>query len=106
MTDEQITAAYTAVKDKYGLADAEPMSTATQAATYGNEMKFNTLLFSLIAALLMLIYIWIRFEWRSGIMAVAALTIKVLVSFRYMRCSAFRFDDVYCGDSDGAWLLD
>lgn len=79
LTDEQITAAYTAVKDKYGLADAEPMSTATQAATYGNEMKFNTLLFSLIAALLMLIYIWIRFEWRSGIMAVAALTINVLV---------------------------
>lgn len=79
LTDEQIATAYTAVKDKYDLTDEEPMSTATQAATYGNEMKFNTLLYSLIAALLMLIYIWIRFEWRSGIMAVAALAINVLV---------------------------
>ena len=79
LTEEQQTAAFTAVKDKYGLADEAMMSVASQEASYGNEMKFNTLLFSLIAAVLMLIYISIRFEWRRGVMAVAALAINVLV---------------------------
>lgn len=79
LTEEQQTAAFTAVKDKYGLADEAMMSVSSQDASYGNEMKFNTLLFSLIAAVLMLIYISIRFEWKRGVMAVAALAINVLV---------------------------
>ena len=79
LTEEQKTAAFTAVKDQFGLADDAMLSASSQSASYGNEMKFNTLLFSIIAALLMLIYISIRFEWRSGIMAIVALTINVLV---------------------------
>lgn len=79
LNEEQQNKAFAAVKDKFGLEDSAKLSTSSQAASYGNEMKFNTLLFSFIAALLMLVYIWIRFEWRSGIMAVAALVINVLV---------------------------
>lgn len=79
LTEEQRTAAFEAVKSKYALADDAMLSTASQAASYGNEMKRNTLLFSIIAAILMLIYIAIRFEWKKGVMAVLALIINVLV---------------------------
>ena len=79
LTEEQQTAAFAAVRDQYGLTDEAMMSVSSQEASYGNEMKFNTLLFSLIAAVLMLIYISIRFEWKRGVMAVAALAINVLV---------------------------
>lgn len=79
LTEEQKTAAFNAVKEKYSLADEAMLATSSQSASYGNEMKTRTLLFSLIAALLMLVYITFRFEWRSGIMAVVALMINVLV---------------------------
>ena len=79
LNDEQKTAAFNAVKDKYGLSDEAMLATSSQSASYGNEMKTKTLLFSIIAALLMLIYITFRFEWRSAIMAVLALIINVLV---------------------------
>lgn len=79
LNEEQRSAAFEAVKNQYGLSDDAQFSTNNQSPSYGNEMKRNTLLFSLIAAVLMLIYITIRFEWRSGIMAVAALVINILV---------------------------
>ena len=55
------------------------LSYELQSASYGDEMKTKTLAFSLLAVLLMLIYVSIRFEWRSGIMAVSCLAINVLV---------------------------
>lgn len=79
LEEEQKTAAFNAVKEKYGLEDSAMLGTSSQSASYGNEMKFNTLLFSVIAALLMLVYIAFRFEWRSAIMAVLALIINILV---------------------------
>ncbi len=80
LTAETRDAAVKAVADKFGLdAETITVSHATQAATYGNEMKTRTLLFTLLAAALMLIYIWIRFEWKSGIMAVICLILNVLV---------------------------
>ncbi len=80
LTPEQRDAGIKAVADKHGLkAEEITLSSATQAATYGNEMKTRTLLFTLLAAILMLIYIWIRFEWKSGVMAVLCLIANVLV---------------------------
>ena len=79
LSEEQKNLAFDAVKNKYSLEDSALMSTASQNASYGNEMKRNTLLYSLIAAVLMLIYIAIRFEWKKGVMAVAALAINILV---------------------------
>lgn len=79
LTEEQRDAAFNAVKEKFSLEDSALLSTASQAASYGNEMKRNTLLFSLIAAVLMLIYISIRFEWKKAVMAVVALIINVCV---------------------------
>ena len=80
LTPEQRDAGVKAVADKHGLVAEEiTLSNATQAATYGNEMKTRTLLFTLLASILMLIYIWIRFEWKSGVMAVLCLVANVLV---------------------------
>ena len=53
LSEEQKTAAFNAVKEKYSLDDAAMLSSASQSSSYGNEMKRNTLLFSFIAAILM-----------------------------------------------------
>ncbi len=82
LTPEARDAGIKAIADKHGIDMASEgfvLSNATQAATYGNEMKTRTLLFSLLAAALMLVYIWIRFEFRSGLLAVCCLVINVLV---------------------------
>lgn len=82
LNDEQQKAAFEAVKQAFPQelqnVDYSQVSTSLQTASYGNEMKRKTLLFSLIAALAMLVYIIIRFEWRSAVMAVVSLTINVL----------------------------
>lgn len=82
MSDEQTIAAFEAVKAAFPeeLKDTEfgDVSNSLQTASYGNEMKRKTLMFSIIAALAMLIYIIIRFDWRSAVMAVVSLAINVL----------------------------
>ncbi len=79
INEEQRNLAFTAIKERFALEDSALLSTASQEASYGNEMKRNTLLYSFIAAILMLIYISIRFEWKKAIMAVVALIINVAV---------------------------
>ncbi len=82
LDDAQQKAAFEAVKAAFSQelanTDYSQVSTSLQTASYGNEMKRKTLMYSLIAALAMLIYIIIRFDWRSAIMAVVSLTINVL----------------------------
>ncbi len=82
LNDDQTKAAFEAVKAAFPeeLKDTtfNDVSNSLQTASYGNEMKRKTLLFSLIAALAMLIYIIIRFDWRSAIMAVVSLAINVI----------------------------
>ena len=68
------------LKEKYNLADdAKPMSVSTASASFGLEVQRKALLYTLIAIICILIYIAIRFEWRSAIMAVIALAINVVV---------------------------
>lgn len=82
LNDEQQKAAFEAIKaafpEELKDTDYSHVSTSLQTASYGNEMKRKTLMFSLIAAIAMLIYIIIRFDWRSAVMAVVALTVNVL----------------------------
>ncbi len=82
MNDEQTNAAFEAVKAAFAdeLKDTEfgDVSNSLQTASYGNEMKRKTLMFSIIAAIAMLIYILIRFDWKSAVMAVISLIINVL----------------------------
>lgn len=68
------------LKEKYNLADdAKPMSVSTASASFGLGVQRKALLYTLAAIICILIYIAIRFEWRSALMAVIALTINVLV---------------------------
>ena len=57
------------LKEKYGLSeDLEPISVSTASASFGMEVQRKAL-----------VYIAIRFEWRSAVMAVIALAINVVV---------------------------
>lgn len=68
------------LKEKYNLADdAQPSSVSTASASFGLEVQRKALLYTLIAIICILIYIAIRFEWRSAVMAVIALAINVVV---------------------------
>jgi preprotein translocase subunit SecF len=75
------TEIYSALKEKYNLQADSPMSTSSATASFGHQVQQKTLLYTLIAILLILVYIAIRFEWRSAIMAVIALAINILVMF-------------------------
>lgn len=82
-TDDNKTAQENVMKilrEKYNLAeDAQPMSVSTASASFGMEVQRKALLYTLLAIICILIYIAIRFEWRSAIMAVIALAINVVV---------------------------
>ena len=58
------------LKEKFNLAeDAAPTSVSTASASFGLEIQRKALLFTLLAIICILIYIAIRFEWRSAVMA-------------------------------------
>ncbi len=70
-----------AIKTKYSVDDAAFMSESTASASFGAEVQQKTLVFALIAILCILVYIAIRFEWISAIMAIIALAINVAVMY-------------------------
>lgn len=73
------TEIYSALKEKYGLQDEEPMSVTSASASFGNQIQRKALVFTLIAMLCILAYIALRFEWRSAIAAIIALFINLAV---------------------------
>ena len=60
-------------KEAYSLKDADLISVDTVTPTVGSEMTKNAIIAVAIAIVLMLIYIWLRFELFFGISAVLAL---------------------------------
>ena len=68
-----------ALKDKFGIGDEQLISSSTASASFGMEVQRKALMYTLLAIICILIYIAIRFEWRSAVMAVVALAINVLV---------------------------
>lgn len=70
---------FNALKDKYSLADEDLISVSSASASFGMEIQRKALLYTLLAIICILIYIAIRFEWRSAVMAVIALAINVLI---------------------------
>lgn len=79
LNSEQRDKATTALKEKYDLDDNAILSVDSVSATVGSELKRNALVGSLIAVLLMLVYISFRFEVLSGCAAVCALIHDVLI---------------------------
>lgn len=67
------------LKAKYSLGDEALMSVSSASASFGLEIQRKALLYTLLAIICILIYIAIRFEWRSAVMAVIALALNVLV---------------------------
>ena len=59
--------------------ESELVSVSSASASFGLNTQSKALLFTIIAIICILIYIAIRFEWRSAVMAVVALTINVLI---------------------------
>ena len=66
-----------AIKAKY--REEAIMSANSASASFGKQVQGKAFLFTAIAVLLILLYIAIRFEWRSAVMSVIALLINILV---------------------------
>lgn len=65
------------------------------AGTTSGEIIMNAFLSVLIASALMLVYIWIRFTWYSGIAAVIALVHDVLVMTAFVAIARIQINSSY-----------
>lgn len=87
----QTTPVETDVKDKIQSTLLEKFELPAEAvlqvdnvsATVGNELKTQALTATLIAAILMLLYITIRFEFKTGVSAIVALLHDVLIMLSF-----------------------
>jgi preprotein translocase SecF subunit len=77
--DDVKTEIFNALKEQYSLADEDLISVNSASASFGQEIQRKALLYTLLAIICILIYIAIRFEWRSAVMAVVALAINVVI---------------------------
>ena len=77
--DAQKDLLFSSLKEKYQLTKDAPMSVNSASASFGAEVQGKAFLYTLIAILLILLYIAFRFEWRSAIMAVLTLALNILV---------------------------
>jgi preprotein translocase subunit SecF len=67
------------IKEKYGIDDSAVLSLEKVGPTVGGELTRNAIYAIAIACVLMLTYIWIRFEIRFGVAAIIALVHDVLI---------------------------
>lgn len=67
------------IKEKYGIDDSAVLSLEKVGPTVGGELTRNAIYAIAIACVLMLIYIWIRFEIRFGVAAIIALVHDALI---------------------------
>lgn len=79
LTDEQIKQLYSDIKTKYNLKAEAPLSTERLVPSIGKELTRSALISSIIAIIGILIYVTIRFEFKSGIAAVVALVHDLLI---------------------------
>ena len=71
------------MKDTFDLTDKSLLAVEQFSPSVGNLLKMNSLRALMIATLGMLVYIIIRFEWKFGIAAVAALLHDVLIMIAF-----------------------
>lgn len=77
--DEQKNLIFSSLKEQYGLTAEVPMSVNSASASFGSEVQGKAFIYTLIAIICILLYIALRFEWRSAIMAVLSLALNILV---------------------------
>lgn len=71
--------AFAALQAKYNLKDSALISASNTDPSFGNEVQGKAVAFTLLAILFILIYIIFRFDLKSGVMAIFALVLNVLV---------------------------
>jgi len=69
----------TAILEEYSLPEEAILQVDNVSATVGGELKAQALQAALIAAVLMLVYITIRFEMRTGLAAIICLIHDILI---------------------------
>lgn len=79
LTDEQSEKVWEAFKEKYSLEDTDRLSVQNVSPTIGKELGKNAVIACILAVILMLIYISVRFEFLSGVAAIIALIHNVLI---------------------------
>ncbi len=77
--EEKKNEIFNALKEKYSLTDDALLSVNSASASFGSQVQRKAFIYTIIAVLLILLYIAIRFEWRSAVMAVIALIVNILV---------------------------
>lgn len=79
LNEEQIDSLFDEFQEKYGLEDKDLLSSDKVSATIGSEFKTQSILASVVAVLLILVYITFRFEFLFGISAILALAHDLIV---------------------------
>lgn len=78
--DAEVKQMFNEVKEKYQLKEDALRDSTRQGPSISKELKRNSIISMLVAAALMLVYITFRFEYKSGVSAIAALVHDVLVT--------------------------
>lgn len=65
-------------------ANAEKLNSDRVGAVAGSTLVTNALFSLFVAAILMLLYVWVRFEFRQGVVAVGALVLNILLMISVM----------------------
>jgi len=79
MDEDQYSQVFNQFKEKYDLKDTDFLSSEKVSGTIGDELKNQALLASVVAILLMMIYIWFRFEFHFGVAAIVALAHDIII---------------------------
>lgn len=81
-TAEEAGAVKTAIAENYGV-DPSTISVSSVSATIGKEMVAQSIILCIVAVVLMLAYITIRFEFKFGVCSVVALVHDVLIMLAF-----------------------
>ena len=79
LDNDQQTAVVSAMQEKYNLVDNDTEDIKDNNATIGREAQNKAVTAAVIAVILMLVYITIRFEFTSGLAAVSCLAHDLLI---------------------------
>lgn len=84
LTTDEAETLWAAIKGKYNLEDSDRLSVDSVSATVGKELGQSAVVSSIVAVILMLVYISFRFEFLSGVSAIIALIHDVLVMITFV----------------------
>lgn len=87
ISSEQREAAFNAIAEKYGEENVKNVETRFVSAAVGNDLRNSAIITALVAGVLILLYITIRFEFRSGLAAIICLIHDVLIILAFFLIS-------------------